>query len=206
MIKKEYSKTYFTHLLLNRLETQNRKGDLRFFRPSLFKMLYRTSERNFVNDILLPHVETLKIYYFENDNKRIQFTTYKEVQSIVVHDSVLTILLNNKLYTVYTPINKNRDTLLIENFTPLELNGNDLSLATIDHFPSLIDNSKVIQTDVLYTYIKDIRKNAKPLNPNLKTKIIENKQMDRLWQDLQNFYKNSPIELVHSKYNNREGR
>lgn len=206
MIKKKYSKAYFTHLLLNRLETHDRKGDLRFFRPSLFKMLYRTGKRNFVNDILLPHIEMLKIYYFENDHKEIQFTTYKDVQSIVIQDSVLTIQLSNKLYTVYTPINKNRDTLLIENFTPLELKGNDLSLATIDHFPSLVANEKSITTDVLYTYFKDVRKNAKPLNTKLKAKIIENKHMDLLWQDLQKFYKNSPIELVHSKYNNREGR
>ncbi|MDM1059747.1 hypothetical protein [Myroides odoratimimus] len=205
MTKKEYSKIYFSHILLNRLETQNRKGDLRFFRPSLFKMLYRSGERNFVNDILIPHIDTLKIYYSTN-GKEIQIITYRDIESLLIEDSILRIKLNNQVHTIYTPINKERGTLLMKNFLPMELKNDDLALATIDHFPSIIETKNNINLDTLYSYCNNTRINAKKMNTELKQKIEENKSIDTLWKDLVKFYKESPIELVHSKYNNREGR
>ncbi|WP_313375332.1 hypothetical protein [Chishuiella sp.] len=56
----------------------------------------------------------------------------------------------------------------------------------------------------LFDYYKGIRKNTKNKNDKLIDKIIENNNEQNLWEELKRFYKNTPIELVHKKYNTKE--
>lgn len=210
-MKKEYSKQYFAHILLNRLETHDRNSEeLRFFRPTLFKKMYRYGNRDFVNDILIPHMDSLRIYYYKN-NKTISVTEFKDVDSLFVEDSQLKITINKQReeFTVATPIGKEREIDTIDNFKILELDKNDLSKATIDHFPSLIEHKNLCKQnkkfEVLFNYQKGIRKDAKDKNDKLIAKLQNESNLIKLWEELILFYNDSKIELVQSRYNKREG-
>lgn len=207
-MKKQISKEYFTHILLNRLETHDRNSKiLRFFRPTFFKKLYRIGENNFVNDILIPHVQTLKIYY--EDKSVIKFSSYASVDCLFITDGILNIVLKGKEYKVQTPITSTRGLDKRDNFTALEILDNDLSVATIDHFPSLstFTNNHKNDYPILLSYYKGkgINSNANNMNDKLITSLTE-KDKDNLWQELKDFYKNSSIEIVHKKYNNKESK
>lgn len=209
-MKKEYSRLYFAHILLNRLETHDRNSrELKFFRPKLFKKLYRYGNRDFVNDILVPHMDSLKIYYYKNENT-ISITKFKNVTSLFIEDSRLKITIDKQLeeFIVATPINKNREINDITNFNKLVVPEGDLSKATIDHFPSLIvqtnELKKKDKDSILLTYSKSNKRKTKVKNDELIIKINSGNNLDKLWNELILFYNDSKIELVQSKYNNRE--
>lgn len=203
-MSKVISKEYFTHILLNRLETQNRESkDLRYFRPTFFKKLYRLGNHNFVNDILVPHILTLKIYYIQNEV--IKIASLIEIDNLTIKDELLYINLKGKVYQVVTPITKERNVKSKELFIPLEICNNDLSFATIDQSPSLLELTKKYKNNfsVLFNYFDNVRSNAKKMNEELLKNFSEDQKV-KLWQELVEFYKSTTIEIVHKKYNNRE--
>lgn len=201
---KVISKEYFTHILLGRLETQDRKSDsLRYFRPTFFKKLYRLGENNFVNDILVPHIQNLKIYY--NHNEIIKTISFKEIDNLTIEDELLYINLKGKKHQVVTPISDERNIKNKEQFIPLEITKNDLSFATIDHSPSLLELTKKHKNDysIIFSYYKGVRSNAEKMNDKLIVNLTD-EQKDLLWVELVDFFNNTTIEIVHTKYNNKK--
>lgn len=188
----ELRKEYIAHILLNRLQTQDRKSkELSFFKPRSFRQLYKEGKEHFVNDILVPHMNNLTIFY-EKDNA-IEYTTFGEISGFEVKNEILNVCYKGRVYTVLAPICKNRATNNKKDFENFRIPNRDFSIATIDHNPTLAKYKKSCNKQDFSTLfngnINQVRN-----NPDLK---------DKLWEELKEFYKNTEIELVHAKHNTR---
>ena len=132
----ELRKEYIAHILLNRLQTQDRKSkELSFFKPRSFRQLYKGGKEHFVNDILVPHMNSMTIFY-EKDNA-VEYTTFGKIRGFEVKNEILNVYYKGRLYTVLTPTCKDRATNNKEHFNNFHITNRDFSKATIDHNPTL---------------------------------------------------------------------
>lgn len=189
----ELKKEYIAHILLSRLETQDRKSkELSFFKPKIFKQLYKGGKEHFVNDILVPHMNSMTIFY-EKDNA-VECTTFGEISGFEVKNEIINVCYKGIVYTVLTPIRKNRATNNKKDFEIFCIPNRDFSKATIDHNPTLTNYKNSCNKEKFSTLFNG------NINQVRNSTILKAK----LWDELKEFYKNTKIELVHAKHNTRK--